>query len=87
MSTDLDIDHIISTSDTFCAPPIVSYSVTIEEISRFITEHTNSGVPCVITDFPHDGGGAQSPFIRSAEWLESFYRPQGKFPSLRAHFL
>jgi hypothetical protein len=43
-------------------------------------------VPCVITGLPSNQGDAQSPFIRSAEWLESFYRPQGKIRSFYAHF-
>jgi len=78
MATDLDIESILSTGDTFCAPPTISYTAPVEEISRFVTRHTDSGVPCVITDFPHNEADIQSPFTRSAEWLEPFYRPQGK---------
>lgn len=87
MATDDDIESILSTSDTFCAPPAISYSATVEEISGFVTEHTGSGVPCVITDFPHHQDDAQSPFTHSAEWLESFYRPQGRLCSSFARFL
>ena len=87
MATDLDIESVLSTSDTFCKPPTISHTATAEEISRFITEHTDSGVPCIITDFPHTEGDTQSPFICSAEWLESFYRPHGMLYSFFAHFL
>jgi hypothetical protein len=77
MATGLDIESVLSTSDSLCAPPTISYTATAEEVSEFVAEHSDSGIPCVITGFPHNQGDEQSPFIRSAEWLESFYRPQG----------
>lgn len=78
MATDLNIESIISAGDTLCAPPTISYSAPVEEISTFVTRHIDSGVPCVITGFPHDEGDTQSPFTHSARWLESFYRPEGE---------
>lgn len=89
MSTDdLDIESILSSSDVFRRPPTISYGVPDEEISRFIVEHADSGIPCVITGFPHNEESTQeSPFTHSEGWLESFYRPQGKLCRLYALFL
>ena len=87
MATDFDIESVISAGDTFCAPPTISYTAPVEEVSAFVTRHTDSGVPCVITGFPHDEGDTQSPFTHSTGWLESFSGPEGEQCSFYTHFL
>jgi len=78
MATDHDIDSILSASDTFCETPEILYSSPIEDITRAIAEHGKSGVPCVITGLPSTADGEQSPFYKSAEWIESIYNNRGR---------
>lgn len=83
MSTDRDIESILSTSDSFCKTPEISYSSPIEDIAQAVVEHGESGTPCVITGLPFDTD-EQSPFRQSTEWMKSIYANRGR--SFR-HFL
>lgn len=85
MATDPDIESIVSASEGFRAPPTISHTASVEQLTSFLTKHTDAGVPCIITGFPDTQDDQQSPFIRSAEWLESFYRPQGELCSFRTN--
>ena len=73
MATNCDIESILSTSDTFCAAPEILFTSPVEDITRAILEHGESGVPCVITGFPLVEDDERSPFYKSREGMESVY--------------
>ena len=73
MATDNNIESVLSTSDTFCELPKISYSSPVEDITRALIEYGESGVPCVITGLPAGEDDERSPFCQSAGWVESIY--------------
>ena len=74
MSTDPDIESILSASETFVAAPEISFTTPVEDIARAVFKHSESGIPCVITGFPLV---EQSPFIQPKEWMETIYNTRG----------
>ena len=71
-----DIDSILSTEDSFCAAPTIPFTSPVEDIIRVAIEHSESGVPFVITGFPLVED-EQSPFRQQTEWMESMYTSRG----------
>jgi hypothetical protein len=72
-ANDIDIESILSTSDTFRLAPRISFATPVDEITRIVTEYEQSGVPCVITGFPLVEGDEQSPLRKVEEWMDSIY--------------
>ena len=77
MATDSDIESILSNSNTFCNAPEISFAASAEDIMQAVIKYSESGIPCVITGFPLDEDGKQSPFHQSRGWMESMYASRG----------
>lgn len=73
MTTTYDVESILTISDTFQAAQEISFTSSIEDITRAVLECGESGVPCVITGFPLVQDDEQSPFRQPAGWMESIY--------------
>ncbi|KAF9786226.1 hypothetical protein BJ322DRAFT_1020308 [Thelephora terrestris] len=72
-ANNIDIESILSTSDTFRLAPRISFATPVDEITWIVTEYEQSGVPCVITGFPLVEGDKQSPLRKVEEWMDSIY--------------
>ena len=77
VNRNIDIEAILSTSGNFRPILQISFTTTVDDITRMVIKYEHSGMPCVITEFPTVENDEQSLFRQSEEWIESIYTNRG----------
>ena len=79
MSTDLNIETLLTKGKSFVHANSVSSTSPMSEIVEKCLQWEQDGIPFVIRGAPPEMSHG-SPFTYSAEWLEHLARPTSKFP-------